>query len=236
MEIYIAVGILIFVGAVIGYAIARIEVKWWFKKRRKESSQNPKYIPASKTPRGGGRQGSRPPIERSESLDDFIDQEKPISDKRPKIPTGKPSFFECTHPKKFTAKDICESFEEGYSGGFESGSIKAEEITEFVEMIYEMEPSLKKEGLKNFDGYFVHFDKVVEAFKQIWPDKDTEIYWDISPMELFVKAAEEKQNLLDFCGRFVGAAKRAEESDEKIKITELVNEAEKILKEIKDGR
>lgn len=65
-----------------------------------------------------------------------------------------------------------------------------EPAREFIEQLYREEPNLKKEGLQNFDGYYVHWDKVVKALSWAWPDE--KVGYIQSPLELVIRLINER--------------------------------------------
>ena len=77
----------------------------------------------------------------------------------------------------------------------ENERLKAENKVskEFIDFIYEQEPSLKKEGLDGFDGYFVHWDVIVRKCMEAWPEGH---HYDESPLELIVDLNEERDEAL----------------------------------------
>lgn len=67
------------------------------------------------------------------------------------------------------------------------------EEQQFIKELYEEEPSLKKEGLNNFEGYYVHWDKIIEACGGGM--------YDNSPIELIsnlIMKIEELKSEIDF--------------------------------------
>lgn len=64
----------------------------------------------------------------------------------------------------------------------------SELLKEQLKPIYELAPELEKEGLENFDGYFVHCDEITKLF-------EGEVY-DNSPLELITKLQREYLELM----------------------------------------
>ncbi len=65
---------------------------------------------------------------------------------------------------------------------------------EVLNEIYEVAPSLRVEGIRNWYGYFVHWDEVLTAICQAWPD-EKHIGYDQSPLELVVRLINERDEL-----------------------------------------
>jgi len=66
------------------------------------------------------------------------------------------------------------------------------QYTDFVQELYRQEPSLKNEGLENFDGYWVRWDQVIKACQWAW---ENEHDYDESPLELITDLIEERDVL-----------------------------------------
>ena len=64
---------------------------------------------------------------------------------------------------------------------------------ETLDNIYDEEPALTAEGIGNFDGYYVHYDKFFKAINQAWPDVRMDYLED--PLELVTKLIEERDEL-----------------------------------------
>lgn len=57
--------------------------------------------------------------------------------------------------------------------------------------IYERAPSLRKEGIVGWYGYFVHWDEVIAAISKAWPE-EKHISYDRSPLELLYRLIDER--------------------------------------------
>ena len=180
MEIYIAAGILVLAGAVIGCAVKSVKDWWFYKSIRKESSQ-----------RFAAEQKYREEVR----LWWFTQTDKIWEQwlKKMKLPPKKIRRGGRVPPPKPWPRP------KGYVPAVETYSKFVEELEDFIETCAD-EPEKQM------------FEKAL---------------WHIKGIE---------RDIYSFCEKFVEAAKRAEGTDGKIKITELVTEAEKILKEIRDGK
>lgn len=69
-----------------------------------------------------------------------------------------------------------------------------EDTAEFFAELYRLAPTLKDEGLENFDGYFIHWHEIVKACAQAWPDKN--VVYSQSPLELIVQIIDERDEAL----------------------------------------
>ena len=65
------------------------------------------------------------------------------------------------------------------------------EAKEFIDGLYKEEPSLKKEGLNSFDGYYVHWNVIIKICEGAWPEKD-KVFYECSPAELIVEIINER--------------------------------------------
>ena len=57
---------------------------------------------------------------------------------------------------------------------------------EALDGIYREQPELKKEGIGNFDGYYLTYDKFLDAINQAWPN-EKHIGYDQDPLELVTR-------------------------------------------------
>ena len=65
---------------------------------------------------------------------------------------------------------------------------------EFIRQLYEKEPNLKKGGLEDFDGYFIHYDKVIHAVCHAWGGENPGYLSD--PLELIYRLIDERDGIL----------------------------------------
>lgn len=74
---------------------------------------------------------------------------------------------------------------------FGEGAVKSPESI-FIEELYELEPSLKTEGLERFDGYFVHWNEIIEFCHRVG---GVEGYTQ-SPLELISRIIDQRDEAL----------------------------------------
>lgn len=65
----------------------------------------------------------------------------------------------------------------------------SKEANALADQIYRLEPNLINEGLENFDGYFVHWDEIIKACQQAWPEP---VGYAQSPLELIARLIDER--------------------------------------------
>ena len=61
----------------------------------------------------------------------------------------------------------------------------------WMETIIGLEPNLEKEGVENFDGYFAHWNEVIERCNQAWEKPPG---YSQSPLELITKIIDERDD------------------------------------------
>lgn len=62
--------------------------------------------------------------------------------------------------------------------------MELEDFIELREKLFKLAPSLKEEGLENFDGYFVHWNVITEACCKYLGEGTS---WSESPLELITQ-------------------------------------------------
>ena len=81
---------------------------------------------------------------------------------------------------------------DGYKLFYASNNIG---LPSFLNHLYEICPNMKKEGLKEFDGYFTSYDKFLERISHAW-EGENPCYND-HPFELITKLINERDELKD---------------------------------------
>ena len=79
---------------------------------------------------------------------------------------------------------------------------------EFIKQLYEEEPNLGKEGLENFAGYFVHYDKVIKAVCNAWGGENPG--YNNDPLELIGNLINERDEILASLKAWAESRKEAE--------------------------
>ncbi|HYE20126.1 MAG TPA: hypothetical protein VEA69_16890 [Tepidisphaeraceae bacterium] len=74
-----------------------------------------------------------------------------------------------------------------------SRTVSDSEHERLYKIVTDLAPELVEEGADHFDGYFVHWDQVIEAVSQAWPD--TMVGYAESPMELVSRLIDERDAL-----------------------------------------
>ena len=71
------------------------------------------------------------------------------------------------------------------------GAVITKAEREALDWIYKEQSELKKEGIQNFDGYYLTYDKFFDAIKQAWPDEKHIGYLE-DPLELVTRLIDER--------------------------------------------
>jgi len=91
--------------------------------------------------------------------------------------------------------------------------IKAKKVTaaerDIIDELYKEIPSLKDEGIENFFGYYVSYDKVLDALCEAWPDE--KIGYDFDPLELVVRLTDERDEAKAEIERLKGIQQRQQQ-------------------------
>ena len=72
---------------------------------------------------------------------------------------------------------------------------------ELAELVIGMEPELVNEGAKAFDGYFVHWDKIIEVCAKAWPGERAD--YGECPTELICRIIDERDDERRFLKRVI---------------------------------
>ncbi len=71
---------------------------------------------------------------------------------------------------------------------------RAKKAEEACDIVFEEAPSLRTEGMENFSGYYLSYDKFIARIRRAWPGQRCDYNED--PLELLTKLIEQRDDLV----------------------------------------